>query len=454
MSNIRKSKYEVDMINSPLFSRIIVYAIPIMLSGILQLTFNAVDLIMVGKFAGSEAMGAVGSTASLVGLLVNLFNGLAVGANVLVARAYGANQIKNLKESVHTSIAVSIVGGIILIFIGLFFSRPILQLMDTPPEIIDNAALYLKIYFAGMPIFMLYNFGSAILRAVGDTKRPLYFMTLAGVINVILNYILVKFFFMGVAGVAIATVVSQLVAVILVLRILIKTEGVYKLTPSKIKIHKDKMLQMMKIGLPAGLQGCLFSISNVLIQSSVNSFGASCVAGNTAASNVEGIIYTAMNSFYHSAISFVGQNYGAGKLKRIKKIMLYCVINVTIVGFVLSTIVLMFSEALLGFYGTTGEQIQFGIVRLQYVCKFYFLCGIMDTFVGVLRGMGYAFVPMIVSLSGACLFRVIWVYTIFEHYRTLESLYVSYPISWTLTLSTHFICILFIYKKLKHKFTE
>jgi len=454
MSNTRTGKYEVDMINGPLLGKIITYAIPIMLSGILQLTFNAVDLIIVGRFTGSEAMAAVGSTGSLINLLVNLFNGLAVGANVLVAKSFGANQMKSVKESVHTAIAISIIGGIFLVFVGLIFSRPILTLMGTPSEIIDNATLYLRIYFSGMPIFMLYNFGSAILRAVGDTRRPLYFLSLAGVINVILNYILVRFLYLGVAGVAIATVISQGVAVILVLRTLMKSDGAYKLILKEIKVNKDKLLKMLRIGLPAGLQGCLFSISNVLIQSSVNSFGATVVAGNTAASNIEGIVYTGMNSVYQTAISFVGQNYGAGKYKRIKKVSAICLSLVVVIGVTLNTIMMTFAEPLLSLYGTTGEEISFGILRMQYVCKLYFLCGIMDVLVGLLRGMGYAIMPMIVSLSGACLFRVIWVTTIFKHFNTLQSLYISYPISWLLTSAAHTVCLLYVLHKIKGRFSE
>ncbi len=454
MSKTSTKKYEVDMINGPLIGKIIIYAIPIMLSGILQITFNAADLIVVGKFAGSNAMAAVGSTGSLVNLLVNLFNGLAIGTNVLVAKAYGAGQGKALKNAVHTSIAVSLFGGVILIFMGLIFSKPLLILMDTPPEIIDGAALYLKIYFAGMPVFMLYNFGSAVLRAIGDTKRPLYFLALAGVINVVLNVVLVCAFHMGVAGVAVATVVSQAVAVVLVLRVLMKAEGGYKLIWKEVRIYKRELIDMLRIGLPAGLQSCLFSLSNVMIQSSVNSFGAEVVAANTAASNVEGLVYTGMNSIYQTAISFSGQNYGAGKLKRIKKTTVICLCTVTAVGLLLSNIIMFLAEPLLGLYGTPPQDISYGILRLNYVCKLYFLCGIMEVFVGILRGMGYAVMPMLVSLSGACLLRIIWIMTVFEHYRTLESLYVSYPVTWTVTSLVHAICLIYVFRKMKHKFSE
>lgn len=449
-----KNKYEVDMINGPLLGKIIIYALPLMASGILQLTFNAVDLIVVGQYAGSNALAAVGSTSSLINLMVNLFIGLSAGANVLVARFYGGNQKTALKEAVHTSIAVSIVGGIILIFIGLFLSEPILELMGTPDDIIAGASLYMKIYFAGMPIIMVYNFGSAILRAVGDTRRPLYYLCIAGVINVALNILFVKYFHMGVAGVALGTVLSQAVSTFLLIRALVISEGPYKLILSEICITKDKLLKIMQIGLPAGIQSCLFSFSNVLIQSSINSFGAAVVAGNTAASNIEGIVYTGMNAIYQTALSFVGQNYGAGKLDRIKRISYICIGLVIAVGLFLGSAALYFNKPLLSLYGTSAEELEYGLLRMQYVCKLYFMCGVMDVLVGLLRGMGYAIMPMIVSLSGACLLRIIWIMTVFKSFRTLEVLYLSYPVSWTITAAVHIICLIYVLKKLKKKWAK
>jgi len=449
-----KNKYEVDMINGPLLGKIIIYALPLMASGILQLTFNAVDLIVVGQYAGSNALAAVGSTSSLINLMVNLFIGLSAGANVLVARFYGGNQKTALKESVHTSIAVSIIGGIILIFIGFFFSGPILELMGTPDDIIADASLYMKIYFAGMPIIMVYNFGSAILRAVGDTRRPLYYLCIAGVINVVLNIIFVKYMYMGVAGVALGTVLSQAVSTFLLIRALVRAEGPYKLVLSEIRITKDKFLKIMQIGLPAGIQSCLFSFSNVLIQSSINSFGAAVVAGNTAASNIEGIVYTGMNAIYQTALSFVGQNYGAGKLDRIKRISYICIGLVIVVGLFLGSTALYFNKPLLSLYGTSAEELEYGLLRMQYVCKLYFMCGVMDVLVGLLRGMGYAVMPMIVSLSGACLLRIIWIMTVFKNFRTLEVLYLSYPVSWTITAAVHIICLIYVLKKLKKKWAK
>lgn len=442
-------KYEIDMINGPLVGKIIIYAFPLMLSGMLQLAFNAVDLIMVGQFAGSNALAAVGSTSSLINLMVNLFIGLSAGANVLVARFYGANQKQALKEAVHTSIAISIIAGVILIFVGFFCARPILVLMDTPADIIDGAAVYMKLYFAGMPIIMLYNFGSAILRAVGDTRRPLYYLAVAGILNIFLNYIFVRYLHLSVAGVALGTVLSQLVSTFLLLRALMRAEGAYRLVLSEIRIYKDKLYKMLRIGLPAGIQSCLFAFSNVLIQSSINSFGASVVAGNTAATNIEGIVYTGMNAFYQTALSFVGQNYGAGKFKRIKKVAVICVGLVIVVGILLGNTAILLNKPLLSLYGTSGEELAYGMLRLSIICSTYFLCGIMDVLVGILRGMGYAIMPMIISLSGACLLRIVWIMTIFSHFRTLGVLYASYPVTWTVTASVHFICLLFALRKVK-----
>ncbi len=444
----KEKKYEIDMCNGPLLGKILMFYFPLMLSGVLQLTFNAADIIVVGRFAGNEALAAVGSTSSLINLIVNLFIGLSVGTNVLVARYYGAGQKKELSETVHTAILTSIVSGIILLFIGCILARPALQLMDTPPDVIDGAILYMRIYFIGMPVQMLYNFGSAILRAVGDTKRPLYFLIIAGVINVILNLILVIPCQMGVAGVAIATVISQVVSALLIVRCLMKSESDYRMVKSELRITKDKLLKMLQIGMPAGLQGALFSISNVLIQSSINTFGSVAMAGNTAASNLEGFVYTSMNAFHQSAISFTGQNYGAKQYKRIGRICLICQISVCVVGGILGNASYLFAGTLLQLYSPEPEVIAYGILRLSIIGPTYFLCGTMDTIVGSMRGMGYSLIPTLVSLTGACLFRVVWIATIFNWNPTLECLYISYPISWLLTTLAHFGCFFFVYRRL------
>ncbi|MBR1931255.1 MAG: MATE family efflux transporter [Lachnospiraceae bacterium] len=449
--NAKKATYEIDMCNGPLLGKILIFTFPVMLSGVLQLLFNAADIVVVGRFAGNNALAAVGSTSSLINLLVNLFIGLSVGTNVLVARFYGAGQKKELSGMVHTAILTSLISGCILVVIGIALARPILSLMGTPKEVLGQAVLYMAIYFAGMPAMMSYNFGSAILRAVGDTKRPLYFLSFSGVVNVLLNLVFVIAFHMGVAGVALATVISQVISAGLVLRCLMRTEGDYKLVWKELRIEKDKLLKMMQIGLPAGLQGMLFSISNVLIQSSVNSFGSIAMGGNTAASNIEGFVYMAMNSLYQTAISFAGQNYGAHHYKRIVKILLICQGLVIAVGVLLGNTAYFFGNVLLKLYTTDAEVIAYGMGRLKIICTLYCLCGMMEVVVGVLRGMGYSVMPMLVSLSGACLFRIVWIYTIFRQYRTLSCLYWSYPISWALTFAAHLICFAIVYHKMVRK---
>lgn len=441
-------KYEIDMCSGPFLGKILIFYIPLMLSGVLQLLFNAADIIVVGRFAGHIALSAVGSTSSLINFLVNFFMGLSIGANVLVARFYGAGQKKELSEMVHTAILTSVISGFILLIFGGIISEPALKLMGTPEDVIAQSTLYMRIYFCGMPFFMAYNFGAAVLRAVGDTKRPLYYLLIAGVINVILNLIFVIVFSMGVAGVAMATAISQAVSAVLVIRCLIHSDGDYKLELSKLHIVKDKMLKMMQIGLPAGVQSSLFSISNVLIQSSVNSFGSIAMAGNTAASNIEGFVYTSMNAFSQTVVSFTGQNYGAQKYKNIAKVLLICQGLVAAVGLVFGNAAYLSGGLLLQLYSADTEVIKFGLLRMSIICTTYCLCGMMDTMVGALRGLGCSIMPTIVSLTGACLFRVVWIYTVFAEYQTLGSLYISYPISWTLTMLAHIICFLFVYRKL------
>lgn len=444
-------KYEIDMCHGPLLGKILVFYIPLMLSGILQLLFNAADIIVVGQFAGNESLAAVGSTGALINLIINLFIGLSVGANVLVARYYGANQQTELKEMVQTAIGTSVISGILLVFVGFFVAKPALTLMGTPDDVVGQSVLYMRIYFAGMPFMMAYNFGAAVLRAVGDTKRPLYYLLIAGIANVILNLIFVIYFSMHVAGVATATVISQAISAVLVIRCLLKTDSVYKLELKGIKISMDKLGKMFKIGLPAGVQGALFSISNVLIQSSVNSFGSVAMAGNTAGSNIEGFVYTSMNAFYQSAISFCGQNYGAKEYKRVGKALFICEVLVILVGLLLGNGAYLAGGTLLKLYSSDPEVISYGILRMRYISVIYFLCGMMDVMVGGLRGIGYSIMPMLVSLTGACLFRIVWIYTIFQEVRTLPCLYISYPISWILTFSVHLICFLIVYKKLFRK---
>ncbi len=443
-----KKSHEMDMCNGALFSKMVVFAIPVMLSGFLQLLFNAADVIVVGRFAGEHALAAVGSTSSLVNLLVNLFLGLSVGTNVMVARYTGAGCRKDVEETVHTAILAAIISGIILIFVGLFFTKPLLILMGSPEEVLPLSAIYLKIYFAGMPAMMVYNFGSAILRAVGDTRRPMIYLTLAGVVNVCLNLFFVIVCNLSVMGVAFATSISQVLSATLVVIALVKEEGMCKLDLKKLHIHKEKILQLVRIGLPAGMQGIVFSISNVLIQSSINSFGPVAMAGNTAAGSIEGFVYVSMNSMHQTAISFVSQNYGARKWKRIHKIILYSISMVVVIGLIMGIGAYAGGETLLCFYSDKSEVIAYGVVRLLYICAPYFICGIMDTLVGTIRGLGYSLMPTIVSLIGACGFRVVWIYTIFAYKRTLPCLYASYPISWVLTAAAHVVCLVIVIRRL------
>lgn len=443
--------YEMDMCNGPVLKKILIFSIPLMLSGVLQLLFNAADIIVVGRFAGSQSLAAVGSTTALINLLINIFIGLSVGANVVVARAYGGRRDKDVSEAVHTAIAVSIVSGVILIVMGFVFSKLMLELMGTPDDVIDKAVLYMRIYFAGMPVVMLYNFGSAILRAVGDTRRPLYFLTIAGVVNIVLNLFFVIVMNLDVAGVALATVISQCISSGLVLRCLAKSEGGLKLELSKIKIHRKKMLQIFKIGLPAGMQGAIFSVSNVLIQSSVNSFGSIAMAGNAASANIEGFVYNAMNAVYQTNLSFTSQNIGGKKYTRVNRILFACLGTVTAVGMILGFGAYAIGEELLRIYSTDPEVIRYGMLRMSIIATTYFTCGWMDTLVGSLRGIGYSVLPMIVSLTGACGLRILWIFTIFAQQKTLTSLYISYPVSWVITASVHMLCYFLIKRKMPKK---
>lgn len=433
-------KYEIDMCNGPLLSKILVYAVPLIASGILQLLFNAADMIVAGRFAGHAALGAVGATSSLINLLINVFIGMSVGANVLVAHFFGANRQEELGQTVHTSIALSLISGIILGIAGFLLASPLLTLMGTPEDVLPHAVIYMQIYFVGVPGMLLYNFGSAILRAVGDTKRPLYYLLFAGVINVILNLFFVIVLQIGVAGVALATIISQFISAALVIRCLIKEEGAYHLDIRAIRLYPDKVMRILRVGLPAGFQGAVFSISNVLIQSSVNSFGSIAVAGNTAAQNLEGFVYNAMNSFHQTALSFTSQNMGAKKMDRVKKIMWICVGCVTVTGMVMGFTGLYFAKELLAIYSTDSQVVAYGHQRLLIIFSTYFLCGIMDVLVGSIRGMGYSIMPMIVSLLGACGLRIVWIFTIFAFNRTPDILYISYPVTWTVTLLVHFVC--------------
>ena len=456
MAGKGKKKYEIDMCNGPILKKMLLFALPLMLSSILQLLFNAADIVVVGRFAGDDSLAAVGSTSSLINLLTNLFIGLSVGANVLVARYFGAKKDEELKETVHTAMTLSLIGGAMLTIIGIVGAPIILTWMQSPPEVFSLAVTYLRVYFAGITATMIYNFGSSILRAIGDTKRPLYYLSIAGVVNVVLNLVFVIGFHWGVFGVGIATVISQVISAFLVVRCLLKEQSGIRLDLKCLGINKGKLLQIMQIGLPAGFQGMLFSLSNVVIQSSVNSFGATIVAGNSAAQNLEGFVYVGMNAFYQAAISFMGQNVGAGKYKRVNKILFSAQVCVITIGFALSMAVLLFANPLLSLYTDSPAVIEAGTVRLGVICSTYFLCGMMDVMVGALRGLGYSIAPMIVSLLGACAFRLLWIATVFQidRFHTIGTVYTSYPISWMVTFLAHLITFIIVRKRLKKRWGE
>ena len=439
------NKSKIDMTHGPLLGKLIIFTIPIILSGVLQLLFNAADVIVVGRFAGEASLAAVGSTGSLINLMTNLFIGMSVGANVCAAQFYGGGHHKDVKKTVHTSTAFSIICGVVLIFIGLFLARPILEIMGSPEDVIGLAALYVRIYFLAMPAVMLYNFLAAILRAAGDTTHPLIFLTVAGVVNVILNLILVVFFNMGVAGVAIATVTSNYISCGMLVAFFTKQEDALKLEFSKIKIDKKILNRIIRIGLPAGIQGTVFSLSNVVIQSAINSFGTAVIAGSSAAASIEGFVYVSMNSVSQTCVTFVGQNYGAGDEKRVKRVIFECLGIVTVVGLILGNLAYYFASPLLGIYTDSSAAVAAGTLRLFWVCCPYFLCGIMDTLTGGLRGLGRSTVPMIVSLIGACATRLVWIATYFQLHKTEDVLFFSYPGSWLLTLSVHSICLIIVY---------
>ena len=441
--------YEIDMCSGPLIPKILLFSVPLMLSGILQLLFNAADIIVVGQFTGSQAMAAVGSTGALNNLIINIFIGFSIGSSVLMARYYGAKENDDIRTLVHTSILLGILSGIVLIVIGTLLARPLLSLMGTPDDVIDQAVLYMRIIFLGMPALITYDFGAGILRAIGDTRRPLIYLFASGIINVALNLFFVIVFSLGVAGVALATIISQYTSASLVLRCMIKSDSSYHLSLKELRINGQKLKQIVRIGLPAGIQGAVFSISNVLIQSSVNSFGTVVMAGNTAASNIEGFVYTAMNSFYQASTSFTSQNIGAKKTGRIIPILLSCLLLVSAVGIGLGGIAVGFGKELLGIYSSDTSVISYGLERLSVVCFTYFLCGLMDVTCGSIRGMGYSMTPTIVSLTGACGLRILWIYTVFRMNRTLFTLYLSYPISWIVTFVFHLICFTIFYKRLK-----
>ena len=463
------------MTEGRLLPKILLFSLPLMASSVLQLLFNAADVVVVGKFAGSEALAAVSSTTSLINLITQLFIGLSIGVNVVVAKHIGERNFDKTYRSVSTSIIISLVGGVIVTVVGFLFCKTMLQLMGSPDDVIDLSALYLKIYFLGTIAMMLYNYGSAILRAQGDTQRPLKFLTLSGILNVILNLIFVIVLKMSVAGVALATIISQYISAVLIMICLMKEKYPFGISLKEMTFDAAEFKQILVIGLPAGIQGTVFALSNVTVQSSINSFGKIVMAGNGAASNLEGFVYVAMNTFYQSAISFTSQNLGAKKYERLTPILFTCLGCVLVTGAVLGIGLWYFGdgvndgyptlsmanlditdnfpdnivEIFLSIYSSDPEVISAGIIRLSYIGKIYFLCGTMDVLCGCLRGMGYSLIPMINSLLGSCAFRLVWLATVFKIYHTQDMVYIVYPLSWIITIALHLILYIYVRKKMQ-----
>lgn len=448
---MNKNKYEIDMCNGTIMDKLVSFSLPLMLSGILQLMFNAVDGIVVGRFAGSQALAAVGSTTALINMFVNLFMGISLGTNVLAARFFAAGKDRQMSETVHTSIAFAAISGIVMVFVGIFFSKFALELMATPADVIEQSTLYMRIYFLGMPFFMLYNYGAAILRAVGDTKRPLIFLIISGVINAVLNMILVIVFHLAVAGVAIATVFSQMISCILVLRCLYRSEGSYQFRFSKLMLKGCYLKQIFQVGVPAGIQSTVINFSNVLLQSSVNSFGSIAMAGYTAANNILGFLFVSVNSVTQACMSFTSQNYGVRKWKRMDKILVDCMILSMIVALVLGGGSYIFGSQILRIYTENEEVIRCGMEILSYTTLTYFLCGFMDLFPGAMRGMGFSAAPMMLSIVGTVGTRIVWIFGIFPRYRSLSVLFISYPVSWILTIAMQVVCFFIVRRKVHEK---
>ena len=445
---MEKNKFEIDMCNGPIMSKLISFSVPLILSGMLQLMFNAVDIIVVGQFSGSTSLAAVGSTTALINVFVNLFMGISLGANVVSARCYAMGRREEMSKTVHTAITIALVSGIIMAVIGVIFAKGALLLMGTPENVINLSTLYMRIYFLGMPFFMLYNYGAAILRAVGDTKRPLIFLVISGCINAGINMLLVIVFDMGVAGVAIGTVISQFVSCALVINCLYRTKSSYQLRFSKLKIEKDYMIQIFQVGVPAGIQSTVINFSNALLQSSVNSFGSVAMAGYTAANNVLGFLYVSVNSITQACMSFTSQNYAVGKHKRMDRVLIDCIVLSISVALILGGGAYLFGTYILNIYTSDADVIKCGLEILSITTVPYFFCGIMDLFPGALRGMGYSTIPMILSIIGTVGIQILWIFVFFPMHRSLYFLFISYPGSWIATIVMQVICYMLVRKKI------
>lgn len=439
-----------NMLDGPLLPNIILYTIPIILTSVLQLLFNAADLVIVGRFCGSISVAAVGATGSITNLMVNFFIGLSVGAGVTVAHGLGSREDAVVHNTVHTALPMALLSGILLTFVGVAFSETFLRMMGTPETVLPLSAVYMKIYFAGITFTMVYNFCASILRAAGDTKSPLVFLSIAGVVNVVLNVFFVTILHMNVAGVALATTISQGISAVLVVMALMKRTDACRLDLKRMRFHRIQLVKMLRIGLPAGMQSSLFSISNVMIQSSINSFGDVLMSGNAAAGNIEGFIYASLNAFHQTAVNFIGQNAGARQYKRVSRTLAICLACVSVTGLVLGALAYKFGPALLSLYITDSQEaITWGMVRMSCICLLYFICGMMDVSTGALRGLGESFIPMVISVLGVCGIRIGWIMTIFQipAFHTPQSLYISYPISWGITFLCQMAAFFYVYKQ-------
>lgn len=446
---VSSKKFEIDMCNGSIMDKLISFSIPLMISSMLQLTFNAVDIIVVGRFSGSDALAAVGATTALIAVFINLFIGISLGANVLAARFYATGKGQEMSDTVHTAILFAILSGIFMTFMGLTLSPFALKIMGTPDHIIGQSTLYMRIYFLGMPFFMVYNYGASILRAVGDTKRPLLFLIVAGLMNTALNLILVIVFHLGVAGVAIGTVASQLVSGVLVLRCLYLSDGSYQFRFRKLAIKGTYLRQIFQVGIPAGIQSTVINISNALLQSSVNSFGSTAMAGYTAANNILGFLYFSVNAVTQACMSFTSQNYGLRKFKRMDRVLRDCMILSVGISLVMGGLAFFFGNQLLHIYTDQQKVVACGMEILSFTTTTYFFCGLMDLFPGALRGMGFSTVPMILSIIGTVGTRIVWIYGLFPSHRSLAFLFLSYPVSWIITILMQLVCFVYVRRKVR-----
>ena len=436
-----------DMTRGPLAKQILLFSLPLICSNLLQVLFNLADLAVVGQFVGSQALGSVGSTTTLVTMFTGFLIGLGGGINVLAARFYGARDTKRFGQLLHTAALLSLGLGILLSILGVTLTRPILQLLRTKEDLIDGAVLYLRIYLLGMPGLAVYNYGSAILSALGDTRRPLRFLTLAGILNVILNLFFVLVVKMAVAGVALASILSQYLSAVLIVLALIHNDAPFALCRSQLRLHRDSALEIIRLGIPAGLQNCIFALANLFIQVGVNSFSSTMVAGNSAAANADSLIYDVMAAFYTACASFMGQNYGARNRERVKKSYFISLAYSFAIGLILGFLLVLFGRQFLHLFSPEADVIEAGMFRLTIMGFSYGFSAFMDCTIAASRALGKSLAPTVMVILGSCVFRIIWVYTVFAWFQTIPSLYLVYICSWTITALAEIAYFHHVYKQ-------